>query len=386
MTPFVYADHAATSPLSPGARAAMLPFFDVEYGNPSGLYAFSQRAKEALEKARAQVAAALNAPADTIFFTSGGTESDNWALQGVAQSPRVKGRHLILSAVEHHAVLHTARHLEKQGWEVTLLPVDAQGMVSPGELEKALRPHTALVSVMLANNEVGTLQPVKELAALAHAAGALFHTDAVQAVGRIPVDVEELRVDLLSLSGHKFGGPRGTGALYIRKGTPIVPLLHGGGQERGRRSGTENVAGIVGMAAALTEAVAHMEEDNARLTALRDRLSATLLAIPRSALTGHPTARLPGTASFTFEAIEGESLVLRLDALGVCASSGSACSSTSLEPSHVLLAMGIPHEIAHGSLRLSLGPRTTEDQVDHIISSVTRVVADLRAMSPLWTG
>ena len=384
MSRFIYADHAATTALHPAALEAMLPLMTEGWGNPSSLYTFGQRAGEELEKARGQVAAVLNARPDEIFFTSGGTESDNWALRGVAEARQKKGRHLITSAVEHHAILHTAQYLERQGWEVTCLPVDGYGMVSVDDLRAALRPDTVLVSVMLANNEVGTIQPIRELAAAAHEAGALFHTDAVQAVGHIPVDVAELGVDLLSLSGHKFGGPRGVGALYIRKGTPIAHLIQGGGQEKGRRSGTENVAGIVGMAAALTQTAAEMDREIPRLTALRDALLEGLSAIPSSRITGHPIQRLPGTASVIFECIEGESLLLRLDAMGIASSTGSACSSHSLEPSHVLTAMGLPHEIVHGSLRLSLGAEHTMDDVKYLIESVTAAVAGLRALSPLW--
>lgn len=386
MSRFLYADHAATTALSPAALEVMLPLMRAGYGNPSSLYSFGQQAKEALDSARTRVASALHADPQEIFFTSGGTESDNWAIKGVAEARKNKGKHIITSAVEHHAVLYTAEYLEKQGFEVTYLPVDGYGMVSPDSLRAALRPDTILVSVMMANNEVGTIQPIKELAQIAHEGGAVFHTDAVQAVGHIPVDVEELRVDLLSLSGHKFGGPKGVGALYVRKATPIAILLHGGGQERTRRSGTENVAGIAGLAAALTASVAAMPEESKRLTALRDKLVAGLSAIPRTRFTGHPTRRLPGTASFIFECIEGESLILRLDALGICSSTGSACSSKSLEPSHVLMAMGMPHEIVHGSLRLTLGAENTEDDVDYLIDSVTQVVAGLRELSPIWEG
>ena len=384
MSRFIYADHAATTALHPAALEAMLPLMTEGWGNPSSLYTFGQRAKEELEKARGQVAAALNARPEEIFFTSGGTESDNWALRGVAEARQKKGRHLITSAVEHHAILHTAQYLERQGWEVTYLPVDGYGMVSVDDLRAALRPDTVLVSVMLANNEVGTIQPIRELAAAAHEAGVLFHTDAVQAVGHIPVDVAELGVDLLSLSGHKFGGPRGTGALYVRKGTPISPLIQGGGQEKDRRSGTENVAGVAGMAVALTQAVEGLDREIPRLTALRDALLDGLSAIPSSRITGHPTRRLPGTTSVIFECIEGESLLLRLDAMGIASSTGSACSSHSLEPSHVLTAMGLPHEIVHGSLRLSLGPENTMDDVNYLIECVTTAVAGLRALSPLW--
>ncbi len=380
----IYADNAATTRLSPGALAAMTPYLTQTYGNPSSLYSFAGEAKAALEEARETVARCLNARAEEVFFTSGGTESDNWALRGVAEALGKRGRHILLSAIEHHAVLHTGQWLKKQGFEVELLPVDDQGTVAPETLKKALRPDTILVSVMLANNEIGTIQPIEELAAIAHEGGAIFHTDAVQAVGHIPVDVQALGVDLLSLSGHKFHGPRGVGALYVKKGTPLLPLIHGGGQEHGRRSGTENVAGAVGLAAALRERQDALAADGPRLAALRDRLVQRVLRLPYARLTGHPTRRLPGLASFVFEAIEGESILLQLDARGICASSGSACSSTSLEPSHVLLAIGLPHPVAHGSVRLSFGEAVTEGEVDQVADSLTQVVHDLRAMSPVW--
>ena len=380
----IYADNAATTKLSPVALEAMMPYLTGEYGNPSSLYRFAGAARKALEEARADIAACLNAEPGEIVFTSGGTESDNWALRGVAEALGKRGRHILVSAIEHHAILHTAHWLKKQGFEVEELPVDGDGKVLPEKLEKAIRPDTILVSIMLANNEIGTIQPIKELAAIAHAHKAVFHTDAVQAVGHIPVDVKDLGVDLLSLSGHKFHGPRGTGVLYVKKGTPILPFIHGGGQEKNRRSGTENVAGVVGMAAALKEQTANMEKEADRLTALRDRLIAGLLKLPKSRLTGHPTDRLPSIASLVFECIEGESILLQLDARGICCSSGSACSSTSLEPSHVLLAIGLPHEIAHGSVRLSLGEDATEADVDAIIENLTQVVNNLRAMSPIW--
>ncbi len=380
----IYADNAATTRLSPVALAAMMPYLTEEYGNPSSLYDFAGQAKAGLEEARGDVARHLNAEPSEIFFTSGGTESDNWALRGVAEALGGKGGHILISAVEHHAILHTGQWLKKQGFEVELLPVDECGTVQPETLKKALRPETILVSVMLANNEIGTIEPIRKLAAIAHENGTLFHTDAVQAVGHIPVDVKALGVDLLSLSGHKFHGPRGTGVLYIKKGTAILPLIRGGGQERGRRSGTENVAGAVGLAAALKERCARLDEDMARVSALRDRLIAGILKLPGTRLTGDPVNRLPSIASFTFEAIEGESILLQLDARGICASSGSACSSTSLEPSHVLLAIGLPHEVAHGSVRLSLGEDTTRADVDDIIKSLTEVVNNLRRMSPVW--
>jgi cysteine desulfurase len=385
MTRFVYADHAATTRTSERALKAMMPYLQDQYGNPSSLYRFGQKAKEALEEARREVADCLGGKPEEVFFTSGGTEADNWALRGVAEAWGSKGKHIITSAVEHHAVLYTAQYLERQGYEVTYLPVDGEGRVAPEALEQAMRPDTILVSIMAANNEIGTIQPIRELAEIAHRGGALFHTDGVQAVGHIPVNVAEWGVDLLSLSAHKFNGPRGVGALWCRKGLRLPPFIIGGGQEKGRRSGTENVAGAVGLAAALREAVDRLEEEGVRVSALRDRLIDGLLQIPKSRLTGPRENRLPGVASFVFECIEGESILLRLDGQGICASSGSACSSTSLDPSHVLLAIGLPHEIAHGSVRLSLGADNTQEDVDYLLEQVPKVVAQLRAMSPLWT-
>ena len=378
MSRIVYADHAATTALSDTALKAMLPYFNQSYGNPSSLYSFAQQAKSDLEAARAQVAACLNAQPEEIYFTSCGSESDNWALRGVAEQKKDKGRHIITSAIEHHAILHTARYLEKQGFEVTYLPVDGQGRVDPAAVKAALRPDTILISIMTANNEIGTIEPIAEIGAIAREAGVLFHTDAVQAVGHIPVDVQAWKVDLLSLSGHKFRGPRGMGALYVRKGVRLPPLMFGGGQEKGRRAGTENVAGAVGLAAALREATDGLAAESARLSALRDKLAAGLGRIPYSRLTGDPVNRLPGTASFVFEGVEGEALLLLLDARGICASSGSACSSASLDPSHVLLAMGLPHAIAHGSLRLTLGAENTEEDVAYLLQEVPRVVQYLR--------
>ena len=384
---FVYADHAATTAVTDTALAAMLPHFTRDYGNPSSLYRFAQEGKTHLEQARAQVAACLNARPEEIYFTSGGTEADNWALRGVAELMALKGKktgHIITTAIEHHAILHTAQYLEKQGYEVTYLPVDGDGLVDPAAVEGAIRPDTILISVMAANNEIGTIEPIAEIGAIAKAHKVLFHTDAVQAVGHIPVDVEAWNVDLLSLSGHKFGGPKGIGALYMRKPLRLPALIQGGGQEKGRRSGTENVPGAAGMAAALKEAVDHLPEESARLAALRDKLIAGLSKLPYTRLTGHPAKRLPGTASFVFEGVEGEALLLHLDAKGICASSGSACSSASLDPSHVLLSIGLPHAIAHGSLRLSLGSDNTEADVDYILKEVPAVVAYLREMSPVW--
>ena len=384
---FVYADHAATTAVTDTALAAMLPHFTRDYGNPSSLYRFAQEGKTHLEEARAQVAACLNAKPEEVYFTSGGTEADNWALRGVAELMALKGKktgHIITTAIEHHAILHTAQWLEKQGYEVTYLPVDGDGLVDPANLEQAIRPDTILISVMAANNEIGTIQPIAEIGAIARAHKVLFHTDAVQAVGHIPVDVEAWNVDLLSLSGHKFGGPKGIGALYMKKPLRLPALIQGGGQEKGRRSGTENVPGAAGMAAALKEAVDHLAQESARLSALRDKLIAGLSKLPYTRLTGHPVKRLPGTASFVFEGVEGEALLLHLDARGICASSGSACSSASLDPSHVLLSIGLPHAIAHGSLRLSLGAENTEEDVDYILKEVPAVVAYLREMSPVW--
>ena len=383
----IYADHAATTAVTDTALTAMLPHFTRDYGNPSSLYRFAQEGKTHLEQARAQVAACLNTRPEEIYFTSGGTEADNWALRGVAELMALKGKktgHIITSAIEHHAILHTAEYLEKQGYEVTCLPVDRDGLVDPAAVEAAIRPDTILISVMAANNEIGTIQPIAEIGAIARAHKVLFHTDAVQAVGHIPVDVEAWNVDLLSLSGHKFGGPKGIGALYMKKPLRLPALIQGGGQEKGRRSGTENVPGAVGMAAALKEAVDHLPEEMARLSALRDRLIAGLSALPYASLTGHPVKRLPGTASFVFEGVEGEALLLHLDAKGICASSGSACSSASLDPSHVLLAIGLPHAIAHGSLRLSLGAENTGEDVDTILREAPAAVAYLREMSPVW--
>ena len=385
MSKFVYADHAATTALSDTALKAMLPYFKEEYGNPSSLYRFAGTAKAALEQARQTVAACLNAAPEEIFFTSGGSEADNWALLGAAQLRGKGGGHIITTAIEHHAVLHTAQFLEKQGYAVTYLPVDGQGRVDPAQVEAALRPDTFLISVMAANNEIGTIQPVAEIGAIAKKAGVLFHTDAVQAAGHIPVDVRAWGADLLSLSGHKFYGPKGVGVLYMRRGLRLPPLIHGGAQEKGRRAGTENVAAAVGLAAALKQAVGELEAEGARLDKLAVRLMDGILErVPRARVTGPREGRLPGHASFVFECVEGESILLRLDGAGICASSGSACSSASLDPSHVLLAIGLPHEIAHGSVRLTLGRENTQEDVDYLLETLPRVVAGLRAMSPLW--
>ena len=381
----IYADNAATTKMSQTALSAMLPCFTENYGNPSSLHEVGQAAAETLTAARAQVAAALGAASDEITFTSGGSEADNQALRSAAVLGAAKGKkHLISTAIEHHAVLHTLKALEKEGFEVTLLPVDEKGRVTPEEVAAALRPDTALVSVMYANNEIGTVEPIREIGALCRQAGVLFHTDAVQAVGHLPVDVVRDNIDLLSLSGHKFHGPKGVGALYARKGIRLTPLIEGGAQERGKRAGTENIPGIAGMAAALSEAVKNLPETTARLLPLRERLIAGLSGIPHSVLNGDPVHRLPSNVHFCFEGVEGESLLLLLSDRGVYASSGSACTSGSLDPSHVLLAIGRPHEIAHGSLRLSLSEDITAAEVDYIIKSVSEVVAYLRQMSPVW--
>lgn len=382
---FVYADNAATTPVSKAALDAMLAVYQGEYGNPSSAYGVARSAKRILEDARRQVAEALNAKPEEIYFTSGGTESDNWAIRGAARKLQNKGKHIITTAVEHHAVLYTCEDLEKQGYEVTYLPVDESGRISLKDLERAIRPDTVLITVMAANNEIGTLYPLAEIGRIAKEHGVLFHTDAVQAVGHVKIDVEAMGIDLLSLSAHKFGGPKGVGVLCMKKGIRLPAYLTGGGQERALRSGTENVAGAVGLAAALTEAVSHLEAESARLKKMRDRLIAGILEkIPYCRLTGDPVSRLPGTASFVIQYIEGESMILLLDANGICASSGSACSSGSLDPSHVLLAIGLPHEIAHGSVRLTFGPQNTEEDIDYILDKLPQVVERLRAMSPLW--
>ncbi|WOX55129.1 cysteine desulfurase NifS [Methanoculleus palmolei] len=380
----VYMDHAATTPTRPEVVEAMLPYFTERFGNPSSLYAVAREAKEAVEEARGRVAAAIGAKPEEVFFTSGGTEADNWAIKGVAAANRKKGDHIITSAIEHHAVIHTCRSLEKQGWQVTYLPVDEFGRVDPGVVEEAITDKTVLVSVMTANNEIGTIQPVRAIAEIAHDHKIPFHTDAVQAIGALPVNVEATGADLLSLSGHKFGGPKGTGALYIRKKTRIGAFMDGGAQERGRRAGTENVPGIVGLGRAIELATADIEEHAARLRAMRDRLIRGLLdTIPDTRLNGHPVERLPNNVNVAFRYVEGESILLSLDALGVAASTGSACTSASLEPSHVLTACGLPPEQAHGSLRLTLGSRNTEDDVDYVLSVLPGVIERLRQMSPL---
>ncbi len=381
----IYADNAATTQTSQTAINAMLPCFREIYGNPSSLHGRGQEAAMALNSARERVAGCLGCTPREITFTSGGSEADNQAIVSAARMGAQKGKkHIISTAFEHHAVLHTLEALEKEGFEVTLLDVHENGIVTPEQVRAAIREDTCLVTVMYANNEVGTIQPIPDIGRVCREAGALFHTDAVQAVGHLPIDVEAQNIDLLSLSAHKFHGPKGVGALYARKGIPLTNVIHGGAQERGKRAGTENIPGIVGMAAALEEAVAKIPEITPHLTAMRDRLITGLSKIPHSVLNGDGTRRLPGNVNFCFEGIEGESLLLLLDDKGVAASSGSACTSGSLDPSHVLLALGRPHEIAHGSLRLSLGEEITREEVDYIIAAVADVVAHLRGMSPVW--
>lgn len=382
---YIYADNAATTRMSDAAVAAMGPYFQEIYGNPSSLHSIGQRAAEALDDARGRIAACLGAQKQEIYFTSGGSEADNQALLSAAAIGARRGkRHIISSAFEHHAVLHTLDKLRRDGFEIELLPVGPVGTVTAQQVADAIRPDTCLVSLMYANNEIGSILPIGEIGAVCREKGVLFHTDAVQAAGHLPIDVAVQPIDMLSLSAHKFHGPRGVGALYCKKGVLLTPLINGGAQERGKRAGTENLAGIAGMAAALEDACAHMDENAAKVAAMRDRLIAGLSKIPHSVLNGDPVHRLPGNVHFCFEGIEGESLLLLLDEKGICASSGSACTSGSLDPSHVLLALGHTHEIAHGSLRLTLSADNTMEQMDTIVAAVTDVVDYLRNMSPLW--
>ena len=381
----IYADNAATTAMSPAAIEAMLTCIRESDGNPSSLHSAGQKAAEALADARARIAARLGCEPSELIFTSGGSEADNQALRGAAHLGAAKGKkHIISTAFEHHAVLHTLRRLEKEGFTVTLLDVHENGIVTPEQVQATLRPDTCLVSVMYANNEIGTIQPIAEIGRVCREAGVLFHTDAVQAVGHLDIDVKAQNMDMLSLSAHKFHGPKGIGALYLRKGIYLEPLIEGGAQERGRRAGTENLPAILGMAAALEEACEHRVENTARLVPLRDKLIAGLSRIPHAALNGDARQRLPGNVSFCFEGIEGESLLLLLDDKGICASSGSACTSGSLDPSHVLLAIGRVHDVAHGSLRLSLGEDVTEEEIDYLIAAVTETVSYLRGISPVW--
>ena len=380
----IYMDNAATTSVRPEVLEAMLPYFTQHYGNASSIHTFGRAARRALENARKQVAAALGCEPREVYFTAGGSESDNWAIRCAVEHQKKKGKHIITSAIEHHAVLHTCEYMEKQGYEVTYLPVDEYGRVSVESVKNAIRPDTALISIMAANNEIGTLQPVAEIGKLAKENGILFHTDAVQAVGAVAIDVNEWNVDMLSLSGHKLHAPKGIGALYVRKGIRISNLIYGGAQERGLRAGTENLPGIVGLGKAIELAVAELPEYAKRVTALRDRLIDGILEkIPDVCLNGHRTERLPGNVNVSVRYVEGEALLMRLDLAGVAASSGSACTSGSLDPSHVLLAIGLPHEIAHGSLRLSLGNDTTDEEVDYVLKKLPEIVDNLRAMSPL---
>ena len=393
---FVYADNAATTPLSEIAFNAMKPWLTEHYGNPSSLYRMGREAKEAINEARKVVGKCLNAAMPVnekndyapgeILFTGGGSQADNLAIRGFMHGPSSKGRkHIITSKIEHHAVLYTCEALEKEGFRVTYLNVDKEGHVDLEQLKRELSEDTALVSIMAANNEIGTIQPLKQISELAHSVGAKFHTDAVQAVGHMHIDVQEMGIDMLSLAGHKFRGPRGTGVLYVKNGIQLESLVYGGGQERGLVSGTENTAGFIGLAAAMQDACEHLDEKMGYVKKLTDKLVKGIMEnIPYSHYTGDPVNRLPGTASFVFEAIEGEGLILRLDNAGVCGSTGSACSTGSLDPSHVLMAIGLPHEIAHGSLRLTLGEQNTEEDVDYVIETVTDVVKTLRSMSPVW--
>jgi cysteine desulfurase len=385
MADVIYLDHASTTPADPEVVAAMAPWHTEEFGNPSTVYSLGLTAAQAVGEARESIAQTLGAEAEEIYFTSGGTESDDWAILGTAEAQQNKGRHLVTSTIEHHAILESMEYLEKHGYEITRVPVSSGGLVDPDDVRKALRPDTILVSIMHANNEVGTVEPIAEIGKITREAGVLFHTDAVQSAGKLPLDVNELGVDMLSVSGHKLYGPKGVGLMYLRKRTRISPLLHGGGQERGRRAGTTNVPGIIGMAKAFELARARMSDDAAREAALRDRLWEGLSAnIEAISLNGDMTHRLPNNLNVRLEGIEGESMILMLDMEGICVSSGSACTTGSLEPSHVLLGMGIPAEKAHGSLRVTLGRSTTEENIDFFIKVFPPIVARLREMSPVW--
>ena len=381
----VYMDYAATTYVKPEVLEEMMPYFTEKYGNPSSFYGISRETKMAIDKARNRVAKALNCDLNEVYFTGGGSESDNWAIKGIASAHRKKGNHIITTKIEHHAVLHTCEYLEKQGFEITYLNVNEEGFIDLEELKNSITDKTILVSIMFANNEIGTIQPIKEIGTICRERKVFFHTDAVQAVGNIEIDVRDMNIDLLSLAGHKIYGPKGIGALYIRKGVKIDNLVHGGGQERARRAGTENTASIVGLGKAIELAADNLEEHNKKLTALRDKLIDGLLKVPHTRLNGpRGEKRLPGNVNITFEFIEGESILLSLDFEGVCASSGSACTSGSLDPSHVLLAIGLPHELAHGSLRLTLGDASTEEDVNYVLEVVPPIIERLRNMSPLW--
>lgn len=381
----VYMDYSATTYVKPEVLEEMLPYFTQKFGNPSSFYGISRETKKAIDKAREQIAKALNCLSEEVYFTGGGSEADNWAIKGIASAHRNKGNHIITTKIEHHAVLHTCEYLEKNGFEVTYLDVDEEGFVRLEDLKNAITDKTILVSIMFANNEIGTIEPIKEIGEICREKKIFFHTDAVQAIGNVPVDVKEMNIDMLSLAGHKLYGPKGIGVLYIKKGIKIDNLIHGGAQERNRRAGTENIASIVGLGKAVELATENLEEHMNKLTALRDKLINGLLEIPYTKLNGpRGDKRLPGNANVCFRFIEGESILLSLDFKGVCASSGSACTSGSLDPSHVLLAIGLPHEIAHGSLRLSMGEGSTEEDVDYVLEVVPPIIERLRNMSPLW--
>ena len=381
----IYLDNAATTKTAPEVAEAMLPYFSELYGNPSSVYSFSQKSREAITKARETIAKSMGAKTEEIYFTAGGSESDNWALKAAAEAYGSRGKHIITTKIEHHAILHTAEWLEKHGFEVTYLDVDEWGSVRLEELKKAIRPTTILISVMFANNEIGTIQPIKEIGGIAKEHGILFHTDAVQAFGQLPIHVDELHIDMLSASAHKLNGPKGIGCLYIRKGVKIRSFVHGGAQERKRRAGTENVPGIVGFGAAVERAMRTMDERAAKERELRNYLiDSVMREVPYTRVNGHRTNRLPNNANFSFQFIEGESLLIMLDMDGICGSSGSACTSGSLDPSHVLLAIGLPHEIAHGSLRLTLSEETTREELDYVVESMKKIVEKLRSMSPLY--
>lgn len=385
MDRLIYLDNAATTKTAPEVVEAMIPYFTENYGNPSSVYSFASKNKDAVTEQREIIARALGAQTNEIYFTAGGSESDNWALKATAEAYEAKGKHIITTKIEHHAILHTGEYLEKRGFEVTYLNVDEKGRVHPEDVEAAIRPDTILISVMFANNEIGTIEPIKEIGQIARRHGVLFHTDAVQAFGQIPINVDEYCIDMLSASGHKLNGPKGIGFLYIRKGVKIRSFVHGGAQERKRRAGTENVPGIIGLGKAVERAVASMAERSAKETQLRDYLIGRVLEeIPYCRLNGDAKDRLPNNANFSFQFIEGESLLIMLDMKGICASSGSACTSGSLDPSHVLLAIGLPHEIAHGSLRLTLGEETTKEDIDYVVDNLKEIVARLRDMSPLY--
>lgn len=385
MRKYVYMDNSATTPVKEEVLKEMLPYFSEKYGNPSSIYSLGNESKVAIEKAREQVAKALGAKSKEIFFTSGGSEADNWAIKGVAFANRNKGNHIITSKIEHHGILHTCEYLERQGFKVTYLDVDEYGTVDIEQLKNSITDETILISIMFANNEIGTIQPIREIGKIAKEKNIYFHTDAVQAIGNVKIDVNDLNIDLLSLSAHKFYGPKGIGALYVRQGVKMHNLIEGGAQERNRRAGTENVPAIVGLGKAIELAYEHIDEHNAKLEKLRERLKNKVFEnIDYVRFNGHPTNRLPGNTNFCFKFIEGESLLLSLDMEGIAGSSGSACTSGSLDPSHVLLAIGLPHEIAHGSLRLSLGDFNTEEEVDYVVEKLVGIVARLRAMSPLY--